>query len=75
VVGEQTTPKRPTYVCNEYNVRGNQQGEEGDNVGVSAVKVCVIGPARFCNGILSRIQLLLILPNKVPNLVAWKTLE
>jgi len=41
---------------------------------VSAVKVCVIGPARFRNGILSGIQPLLILPYKVPNLVAWKTL-
>jgi len=33
VAGQQTAPQRPTYASNEENVRGNQQGEEGDNVG------------------------------------------
>ena len=33
VAGQQTVPQRPTYVCNEETVRGNQQGEEGDNMG------------------------------------------
>jgi len=33
VAGQQTAPQRPTYVRKEENVRGNQQGEEVDNVG------------------------------------------
>jgi len=33
VAGQQTAPQRPTYVCNEETVRGNQQGKEGDNMG------------------------------------------
>jgi len=28
-----TVPQRPTYVRNEENVRGNQLGEKGDNLG------------------------------------------
>jgi len=63
VAGQQTPPQRPTYVCNEENVRGNQQGEEEDNVGECS-KGLRDRTCTFSQRYLSRIQLLLILPNK-----------